>query len=199
VLAPSETVARRADWSVRASPDCARRALRRGTRPRFLAVVGESGVDERLIERVAADGADTVWAVGGYVRYIRYIRESGLVSCCSGSVEAIRYTIRYMVDLRRLIICSGVAGPRGRHVLGVVALADRSVPPSRLLRDLIPRGRSGSGNPGRHRAVHGRGWISGARPGSSLRPRSLPAAGSPAAAAGRLPGLCRRRAGWLRG
>ena len=43
------------------------------------------------------------------------------------------------------------------------------------------------------------GRISGARPGSSLRPRSPPAAGSPAAAAGRSPGLCRRRAGWWRG
>ena len=41
--------------------------------------------------------------------------------------------------------------------------------------------------------------VSRARTGSSPRPRSTPAAGSPAAATGRLPGRCRRRAGWSRG
>jgi RNA polymerase sigma-70 factor, ECF subfamily len=43
------------------------------------------------------------------------------------------------------------------------------------------------------------GRVSGARTESSPRPRSPPAAGSPAAAAGRSPGPCMRRADWPRG
>ena len=37
-----------------------------------LAVVGESGVDERLVERLAADGAEATSTWG--IRYLRYLR-----------------------------------------------------------------------------------------------------------------------------
>jgi DNA-binding MarR family transcriptional regulator len=47
--------------------------------------------------------------------------------------------------------------------------------------------------------AHARGLLSGVRPGSSRRLRSPPATGSPAVAAGRSPGPCRRRADWPRG